>query len=125
MDWSYLAIWIGLPGLAGYIAYKKGRSWIGATFLTFLAPPVGIVVALLQSPDPSTGLPTQTKTKIFFGLLPLWAAVVALIVGSYISKSPEYWNVAPWLIVAAIPACAITLALIEVFARVKHVKNIR
>lgn len=125
MDWSYLAIWIGLPCLAGYIAYKKGRSWIGATFLTFLAPPVGIVVALLQSPDPSTGLPTQTRAKIFFGLFPLWAAVVALIIGSYISNSPEYWNVAPWMIVAAIPACAITLALVEVFARAMQVKNKR
>lgn len=125
MDWSYLAIWIGLPALAGYIAHKKGRSWIGATFLTFLAPPVGIVVALLQSPDPSTGLPAQTGAKIFIGLLPLWAAIVALIVGSYISNSPEYWNVAPWLIVAAIPACAITLALVEVFARARPVKDKR
>ena len=117
MDWSYLAIWIGLPCLAGYVAHRKGRSWITAAFLTFLVPPVGIVMAFLQSPHPGTGQPANTRAKILIGLSPLWIAVIVLIAGSYISPAPEYWNVAPWIVVVAIPACAVTLALLEVATR--------
>jgi hypothetical protein len=125
MNWSYLAIWIGLPGLAGYIAHKKGRSWITAALLTVLVPPVGIVIAFLQSPHPSTGQPTNTKAKLLIGLSPLWVAIIVLIAGSYVSPSPEYWTVAPWIVVVAIPACAVTLALLEVTARLKRAERKR
>jgi hypothetical protein len=123
MDWSYVAIWIGLPVLAGYIAHSKGRSWITAAFLTLLVPPIGIVIAFLQSPHPSAGQPTNTKAKILIGLSPLWVAVIVLIAGSYIYPSPEYWTVAPWIIVVAIPACAVPLALLELTARLKRAER--
>lgn len=46
-----------------------------------------------------------------FGLLPLWASVIFVYAGSLQSRSSEYWNVAPWLIVMAIPFCVITLVI--------------
>lgn len=46
------------------------------------------------------------------GLLPLWAAVIVVYAVSLQSRSSEYWNVAPWLIVIAIPFCAVTLVLV-------------
>lgn len=123
MDWSIVVIWIGLPALAGYIAHKKGRSWITAAALTVLVPPLGIVSVLLQSPHPSSGLPSDIKAKIFLGLLPLWASIVVLIAGSFVSGSRDYWNVAPWIVVIAIPACAVTLGLVEVAGRRKRSKD--
>lgn len=120
MDWSYIAIWIGLPVLSGYIAHMKGRSWITAAGLTFIVPPLGIVAALLQSPEPKSGLPTNTVAKILFGLLPLWGSIIVLVAGSFVSRSAEYWNVAPWIVVIAIPACAVTLGLVEVAGRRKR-----
>lgn len=120
MDWSFIAIWIGLPALAGYIAHRKGRSWIAAAAFTMLVPPLGILTALLQSPHPSSSLPTDTKAKIFFGMLPLWVSIIVLIAGSFVSGSPEYWNVAPWIVVIAIPACAVTLGVVELASRRKR-----
>lgn len=120
MDLSFIVIWIGLPALAGYIAHKKGRSWITAAAFTVLVPPLGILSVLLQSPHPSSGLPTNTKAKMFLGLLPLWASIIVLIAGSYVSGSPDYWTVAPWIVVLAIPACAVTLGLVEVAGRRKR-----
>ena len=47
-----------------------------------------------------------------FGLLPLWAAIALVVAGSFLpGASHEYWNVAPWAIVAAIPASGITMAI--------------
>jgi len=119
MDWSFLAIWIGLPCLAGYVAHKKRRSWFKAAFLTMLVPPLGIIAAFLENPHPSTGQPSYRKEKILFGLLPMWVSIVPLIVGGLISKSAEYWSVAPWIVVGAIPASAVALALVEVVLRVR------
>lgn len=119
MDWSFIAIWIGLPALAGYIAHRKGRSWITAAALTFIVPPLGILTVLLQSPDPKSGLPSNTAAKILFGLLPFWASIILLFAGSFVSGSAEYWNVAPWIVVLAIPACAVTLGMVEVAGRRK------
>ena len=49
---------------------------------------------------------------IGFGLLPLWAAIALVVIGSYMPGAPhDYWNVAPWAIVAAIPASAITMVI--------------
>jgi hypothetical protein len=44
-----------------------------------------------------------------FGLLPLWSAVVVVVIGD--TGTSDYWAAAPWLIVAAIPACVLTLAI--------------
>jgi hypothetical protein len=110
----YAAIWIALPLLAAYIAHKKQRSWVGALALTIMAPPIGILVVLLVSPSNRTGQPTLATSKtLLFGLLPLWAAIAVVIVGSFTTSSYEYWAVAPWLIVAAIPACIVTLPLAQ------------
>ena len=45
-----------------------------------------------------------------FGLLPFWVASIFVWRGS-IGASADYWNVAPWLIVISLPACAITLGI--------------
>jgi hypothetical protein len=47
-----------------------------------------------------------------FGLLPIWVASAIVYYGSLgASATSGYWNVAPWLIVLAIPVCAVTLAI--------------
>jgi hypothetical protein len=47
-----------------------------------------------------------------FGFLPLWAAVVAMYLGSIQPHaSSQYWTVAPWLAIAAVPYCGITLGI--------------
>ena len=118
-NWLSIVIWIGLPVLAGYLAHKKGRNWIIAAALTVSVPPLGILWVLLRSPHPNSGLPTNTKAKILFGLLPLWASIIVMIAGSLVSGSPDYWNVAPWIVIFAIPACAITLVMVEAAGRRK------
>lgn len=44
---------------------------------------------------------------LIFGLLPFWASLVIVILGS--NGRAEYWAAAPWLVVIAIPFCVITL----------------
>ncbi|MGE5526009.1 MAG: hypothetical protein ACM3SS_20020 [Rhodospirillaceae bacterium] len=117
MDLTYVAVWIGLPLLAGYIAHRKARSVVGAVVLTAIAPPIGILTVLLVGPHPSSGQRSNTNAKLLIGLLPLWAAIAVVAIGGHVSKSPDYWNVAPWLIIAALPVCIVTLVLVEVFSR--------
>lgn len=51
-----------------------------------------------------------TAWYAIFGLLPLWASLVLVIAGSF-GRSSDYWLAAPWLILLAIPLCAITLVM--------------
>lgn len=46
-----------------------------------------------------------------FGLLPLWASAAYVYLESLHTTQAEYWAGAPWLIIAAIPFCSITLAM--------------
>jgi hypothetical protein len=46
-----------------------------------------------------------------FGLSPLWLSSVFVFAASFGDSGAEYWNAAPWLIVASIPVCAITLSM--------------
>jgi hypothetical protein len=78
---------------------------------------------LLQSPHPSSGLPNNAGAKILFGLFPLWASIIVLVAGSFASSSPDYWSVAPWIVVIAIPACVVTLGMVEVAGRRKRREN--
>lgn len=45
-----------------------------------------------------------------FGLLPLWISIGYVLLGSK-GAPGDYWNVAPWLVVAGVFASAITLAI--------------
>lgn len=50
-----------------------------------------------------------------FGFLPLWGSVVAVYLGSIQAHtSPDYWAVAPWLVIAAVPFCGITFGIATV-----------
>ncbi|MCX7893366.1 MAG: hypothetical protein N2544_13505 [Burkholderiales bacterium] len=46
-----------------------------------------------------------------FGLAPLWGAGVLIWLVGRQSRSADYWNVAPWLLVYALPLCGVTLAI--------------
>jgi len=60
MEISILIVWLALCGVAAYIAGNKGRSGVGIFFLSFFfSPVVGIIVALVMSPD----LAAQGKKK--------------------------------------------------------------
>ena len=108
-------LWLLLPLLAAYVAHRKGRGAVLPAILTFVAPPVGLLVTLLMTPHASSGRPSNAALRVGVGLLPLWIAIVMLIGGGLMSPSHDYWNVAPWIVLLAIPACIVTLALVEVF----------
>ncbi|HEY0501877.1 MAG TPA: hypothetical protein VGD42_00150 [Lysobacter sp.] len=81
MHFITIAIWACLPLLAAYIAYRKQRSWVGALLLTIIAPPLGLLAALLTSPEPGGGKGASRKARLLFGLLPFWLALTLLLVG--------------------------------------------
>lgn len=120
MDITYLAIWIFLPLIAAYMAHRKQGSWIGALFLTAIAPPLGLLAVLLTGPKPGVGKGASLKARLLFGLLPFWIALTLMLAGGATSKSAEYWNVAPWLLLIAIPASIVTLLLTELFALIRR-----
>jgi hypothetical protein len=39
----------------------------------------------------------------------LWVALVAVVAGSF-RGAPDYWTAAPWILIGAVPVCALTLA---------------
>jgi len=117
MNLTYIAIWICLPLIAAFVAHRKQRSWVGALLLTIIAPPLGLLATLLTNPHSDNNGKSNTRTRYLFGLLPLWLALTALLIGGATTKSPEYWNAAPWLLVAAIPVSIVTLLLVEIFTR--------
>src|SRR5688572_7525497 len=45
------------------------------------------------------------------GLLPLWASIAVMLVGSIGRSNSEYWAAAPWLVIAATPFCAVSMAI--------------
>ncbi len=45
------------------------------------------------------------------GLLPLWIAIVKLVSGSYPNQPPDYWNVAPWILLPGLVASAVTFVI--------------
>lgn len=122
MDWTFfvsllfVGIWVGLPVMAGFIAHRKGRSWLAAVLVSVVAPPLGIALASFQRPKPGTGPHASLRAKLLLGLLPLWASLAIVAAGGVAPSSAGYWQGAPWLIVIAVPACALTLALVELLA---------
>ncbi len=111
-----IAIWISLPLIAAYVAHRKQRSWVGALFLTAIAPPLGLLAVLMTGPKPGSGKGASTKARLLFGLLPFWIALTLMLIGGATTKSAGYWNAAPWLIVGSIPLSIVTLLLTELFA---------
>jgi len=47
----------------------------------------------------------------FVGLAPLWAAILFVAYESRQTQSADYWNVAPWFIILAIPVCVVSLGI--------------
>ena len=123
MDPTYIAIWICLPLIAAFIAHRKQRSWVGALLLTFIAPPIGLLAAFLTGSRSGSKGESSARARYLFGLLPLWVALTALLVGGAMTESPEYWNVAPWLLVAAVPVSLVTLLLVEIFMWFRRAKS--
>ena len=127
MDLACLAIWIWLPLIAALVAHRKQRSWGGAAFLTFIAPPIGLLAVLLSGPASHGGGDgdgkASARARYLFGLSPLWLALTVLLIGGATTDSPEYWNVAPWLVVAAIPASIVTRVLVEVFTWLQDLRK--
>ena len=83
--------------------------------LIFVAPPIGLLVVLLTTHRPEGEGNNSTKGRCYFRLAPFWIALTILLVGGATTSSSEYWNAAPWLLVAAIPASLVSLLLVEVF----------
>ncbi|WP_417471913.1 hypothetical protein [Luteimonas mephitis] len=49
--------------------------------------------------------------------------MTVLLIGGATTRSAEYWNAAPWLLVAAISASLVTLLLVEVFMWFRRAKG--
>lgn len=121
MDITWLAVWICLPLFAAYLAHRKQRSWIGALVLTAIAPPLGLLAVLLTGPERSAGgKGAGLKARVVFGLLPFWIALTLMLLGGATSRSADYWNAAPWLLVIAVPASIVTLLVVELFALLRR-----
>ena len=118
-----IAVWLGLPLVAAFIAHRKQRSRLGALLLIFVAPPIGLLVVLLTTPRSEGEGNNSTKARCVFGLAPFWIALTVLLVGGATTSSSEYWNAAPWLLVAAIPASLVSLLLVEVFMCYRRTRN--
>lgn len=125
MDWTYFVsisfviIWFLLPLAAGTIAHRKGQSWLLAVLVGVLAPPLGVAVACFQEVRP--GLQRRQASlrwKLLLGLLPIWAALAWMVAGGITAQSADYWQSAPWMLVAALPACGFTLVLVELLVGV-------
>lgn len=123
MDPTYIAAWICLPLIAAFIAHKKQRSWVGALLLTFIAPPIGLLATLFSSTHTGSKGGSNARVRYLFGLLPLWIALTVLLIGGATTKSHEYWNAAPWLLLAAIPVSLVTLLLVEMFMWFRRAKS--
>ena len=123
MNLTYLSVWICLSLVAAFIAHRKQRSWVGALLLTFIAPPIGLLAALLTSAHSGSKGESSAKVRCVFGLLPFWIALTVLLVGGATTNSPEYWNAAPWLLVAAIPLSLFSLVLVEAFMWFRRAKS--
>jgi len=49
---------------------------------------------------------------LLFGFSPIWVAIILVVAGAHARYVPyEYWAVAPWLIIYAVPVCAVTFPL--------------
>lgn len=55
------------------------------------------------------------------GLLPLWIALALVMAGS-VGEGSDYWLAAPWLLIAAVPLCAVTLLIVGI-ARTIHART--
>ncbi|MDN5780790.1 MAG: hypothetical protein L0H23_01995 [Luteimonas sp.] len=82
--------------------------------LTFIAPPIGLLAVLLAGARSGSKGESSAKARYLFGLLPFWIALTVLLVGGATTRSPEYWNAAPWLLVAAVPVSLVSLLLVEI-----------
>jgi len=48
---------------------------------------------------------------LVFGFSPVWLAIGGVVLGGLSSRSHGYWDVAPWLVIVAIPFSAFTIGI--------------
>lgn len=68
----------------------------------------------MTSPTPVVKMAGFHKALLLgvFGFLPLWVAIVVLVLGGWgRPETDAYWTVAPWMVVAAVPLSGITLLI--------------
>jgi len=109
----YLFGWFLVCAASGYIAHLKGRSWTRSVLLTLIAPPVGLLAALLLSTKPTDGAPAPKRISPWFATTPFFLASIFVFANA---EPGDYWSVAPWLIIGSIPVCIAILAVTEVIS---------
>ena len=113
----YLASWFGMACLAAFIAHRKNRSEVAWFLLGLVAPVIGLLASALISARSERDNTNWAIFRLLLGLTPLWVAIVWVVSGSITDHSGDYWNVAPWLIFAAIPVCGVSILVVELFAK--------
>ena len=119
----YLASWFGMACLAAFVAHRKNRSEIGWFLLSVAAPVIGLLAAALVKARSERDNTNWVIFKLLLGFSPLWVAIAWVVSGSVTDHSPDYWNVAPWFIFAAIPVCGVSILVVELVA--KLLSNVR
>jgi hypothetical protein len=109
----YLFGWFFVCAASGYIAHLKGRSWIPPVLLTLIAPPIGLLAALLPATKRADAAPVPKRISPWFATAPFFLACVVVFANA---EPGDYWNVAPWLIIGSIPVCIAVLAVTEVIS---------
>ena len=63
MDSFPIIFWIFFSVVSGYMAYRKGQSFLGFFFSPFLSPIIGVVAALLAAPNSAEVKGKRVKPK--------------------------------------------------------------
>jgi hypothetical protein len=113
-DALFLAVWAVLGFVTAVFAYRKRRSPLAWFIIGMLAPLLALAwVAKLRLAD---GTPDWLTFKALLVLSPMAAAWIFLLLGSLSTVSSDYWNVAPWLVVASLPVCVILAVIVKVLS---------
>jgi len=111
-DAVVVGLWFGMACATAVAASVKNRSAVAWLLASLLAPGIALIRVLLVRPKRAGEPPDWTTLSLVMAAAPLLVATVGVYIGSLSDRSPEYWFVAPWFIIMALPVSAMMLALV-------------
>lgn len=115
-DALFLSLWAALGFATAWVAYRRQRSPLAWFLIGMLLPLAALAWA--SRPRRPDGAPDGLTAKALLVLSPMAAAWVFVLLGSRSDSSGDYWNAAPWLVVASLPVCAIAAVIVKIFSAV-------
>ncbi len=111
-DAIVVGLWFGMACATAVAASVKNRSAVAWLLASLLAPGIALIRVLLVRTKQAGEPPDWTTLSLVMAAAPLLVATVGVYIGSLSDRSPEYWFVAPWFIIMALPVSAAMLALV-------------